>query len=256
MRQVLIVGNWKMHKGQTEAAALAREVRQGLEGIDRLKVILAPPFTALAKVAEVIAGSLLELGAQNLFWEAEGAYTGEVSPTMLCDVGCRYVMIGHSERRQWLGESDSVVRRKVKAALHHHLIPIVCVGESLAQRQAGQSCAVVEHQVESSLDGLSPEQVQDVVIAYEPIWAIGTGHTASPAQANEVHHRIRLVTADRFGKKPAERLPILYGGSVKPDHIAPLMAEQEVDGALVGGASLQAEAFCRIVRLAWEHLKE
>ncbi len=245
MRVPLIVGNWKMHGLRDEARALARAVHEGVRNLHGREVGIAPPFTALATVAEALAGSAVLLGAQNMHWEERGAFTGEISPLMLRDAGCRFVILGHSERRQYFGEDDASVHRKVRAALAHELAPIVCVGETLSEREAGQTLDVVGRQVRGALLGLQADAIRHVVVAYEPVWAIGTGRVATPQQAQEVHCWIRNVLAETFGSV-AEEVRILYGGSVKPENIDELMTEADIDGALVGGASLQAESFVRI----------
>lgn len=247
MRTPLIAGNWKMYKTIGEATALVRDLLAGLGPLADREAIVCPPFTALAAVAPLVAGSQLGLGAQNLYPEAQGAFTGEVSPVMLADIGCRYVIVGHSERRQYFGESDAFVNRKLRAALAHGLRPIVCVGESKPQRDAGQAEPIVTAQVRAALVEVTPEQMANVVIAYEPIWAIGTGDTATPADAQAMHAAIRATLADLYGTEIAETVRIQYGGSVKPDNIDELMAQPDIDGALVGGASLQAASFLRII---------
>ncbi|MCS6887958.1 triose-phosphate isomerase [Chloroflexus sp.] len=247
MRTPLIAGNWKMYKTIGEATALVRDLLAGLGPLIDREAIVCPPFTALAAVAPLVAGSQLGLGAQNCYPEAQGAFTGEVSPVMLADIGCRYVIVGHSERRQYFGESDAFVNRKLRAALTHGLRPIVCVGESKPQRDAGQAEPIVTAQVRAALVEVTAEQMPDVVIAYEPIWAIGTGDTATPADAQAMHAAIRATLADLYGAEIAAAVRIQYGGSVKPDNIDELMAQPDIDGALVGGASLQAASFLRII---------
>ena len=246
MRIPFIAGNWKMFKTIAEARALATAVRDGVAAMSKREVLLAPPFTALASVFAALRGSGVLLGAQNMYGEREGAFTGEVSGPMLRDAGCTHVLVGHSERRTLFGETDEGVARKALAAWSCGLTPIVCVGETLAEREAGTTAAVVERQVERALRGLSPEQVAAGILAYEPVWAIGTGRNASPAQAQEVHRAIRALVARSHGDAAAASARILYGGSVKPDNIAALMAEADIDGALVGGASLDAASFLRI----------
>jgi triosephosphate isomerase len=248
MRKPLIAGNWKMNLKLTEASELARRVVEVCGSNDDAEVALIPPFTALATVANAIAGTHIRLGAQDLFWEEKGAYTGEISPTMLKDVGCSYVLVAHSERRQHFGETDRNANRKVLAALAHSLSPILCVGESDAERDRGVTFVVVDRQVKEGLKDVRERDVEKLVVAYEPIWAIGTGRTANPAQAEEVHHSIRGQLAKLFGSQAASKVRILYGGSVKPDNIDDLMAEADIDGALVGGASLEAAPFTRICR--------
>lgn len=247
MRIPLIAGNWKMYKTVGEATTLVRDLLAGLGELSDREAIVCPPFTALAAVAALVADSPLGLGAQNLYPEAQGAFTGEVSPPMLVDIGCRYVIIGHSERRQYFGESDAFVNRKLRAALAHGLRPIVCVGESKPQRDAGQAEPIVTAQVCAALLEVPPDQMANVVIAYEPIWAIGTGDTATPADAQAMHAAIRATLAELYGSEIAATVRIQYGGSVKPDNIDELMAQPDIDGALVGGASLQAASFLRII---------
>jgi triosephosphate isomerase (EC 5.3.1.1) len=247
MRTPLIAGNWKMYKTVDEATLLVRELLAGLGELTDREAIVCPPFTALAAVAPLLADTPLGLGAQNLYPETQGAFTGEISPPMLVDIGCRYVIVGHSERRQYFGESDAFVNRKLRAALAHGLRPIVCVGESKPQRDAGQAEPIVTAQVRAALVDVTPEQMLNVVIAYEPIWAIGTGDTATPADAQAMHAAIRATLHDLYGAAIASAVRIQYGGSVKPDNIDELMAQPDIDGALVGGASLQAASFLRII---------
>jgi triosephosphate isomerase len=239
-----------MYKTSSEATALAEAVVKALSTPDGTQVVVCPPFTALAAVGQVVAGSRIGLGAQDLHWAKEGAYTGEVSAEMLRDIGCRYVIIGHSERRQYFGETDESVNKKSCAALAGNLIPIICVGETLAEREAGRAYAVVETQIKGALSGLAPEQVQGLTFAYEPVWAIGTGQTATPGQAEEMHAHIRKTVALLFGAEIAHGVRILYGGSVKPDNAKELLGRSEIDGALIGGASLQADSFAAIAKAA------
>jgi triosephosphate isomerase len=250
MRTPLIAGNWKMYKTASEAAALAVAVVKELSASAGIEVVMCPPFTALAAVRQVIAGSNIGLGAQNLHWAKEGAYTGEVSAAMLRDVGCRFVIVGHSERRQYFGETDDTVNRKGLAAMASGLAPIICVGETLSEREAGRAHGIVEAQVKGALSGFAPEQVRAVALAYEPVWAIGTGKTATPDQADEMHGHVRRTIAGLFGADIAQGVRILYGGSVKPDNAKDLLCRSEIDGALVGGASLQADSFVSIARSA------
>ena len=247
MRKPIIAGNWKMYKSTGEALELVRQLKGSLADVDSVEIVVSPPFTALATVAGELKGSNISVAAQNMYWEESGAYTGEVSPLMLTDVGCTHVIIGHSERRQIFNETDATVNKKVKAALKTVLTPIVCVGETLEERERGATMNVVEKQIRDGLDGLSPREMEKMVIAYEPVWAIGTGKTATPQQAEEVHQLIRSIIAQR-ADSVAQDLRILYGGSVKPDNVDELMAQLDIDGALVGGASLQADPFVRIVR--------
>ncbi len=248
-RRYLIVANWKMHKTLAEARTLAREVHRGLTWGLKAEVALAPPFTALAAVAAELAGSDLRLAGQDTFWERQGAYTGAISPVMLKDVGCHYVIIGHSERRQYFGETDRTVNHKLKAALEAGLTPICCIGESLEDRQGGQTLARVGKQMEEGLADLGPLSGEQLVLAYEPVWAIGTGLTATPQQAQEVHAFIRSLLREIVGAG-AEAIRILYGGSVSPDTAAQLLADVDSDGALVGGASLKAPSFLGIIAAA------
>jgi triosephosphate isomerase len=247
MRKPIIAGNWKMFKTTSEARELVRQLKEALADVDSVEIVVSPPFTALATVAGELKGSNISVASQNMYWEESGAFTGEVSPLMLKDIGCTHVIIGHSERRQFFNETDATVNKKVKAALKTVLTPIVCVGETLEERELGATMNVVERQIRDGLDGLSPREMEKMVIAYEPVWAIGTGKTATPQQAEEVHHLIRSIIAQR-ADSVAQDLRILYGGSVKPDNVDELMAQPDIDGALVGGASLQADPFVRIVR--------
>jgi triosephosphate isomerase len=248
MRVPIIAGNWKMHKTVAEAVQLAREVCQAVENITGVDVVLCPPFTALALVREVIVSSKVGLGAQNMYWEEQGAFTGEISPLMLAEI-CGYVILGHSERRQFFGETDEGVNRKIKAALAHALTPIVCVGENLAQNEAGETARFVGGQVKAAFAGLSAEQVVKTVVAYEPIWAIGTGKNADPATANSIIGlSIRGAIAEMYNEDVAQRVRVQYGGSVKPDNIKGFMAQPDIDGALVGGASLKLDSFLPLVK--------
>ena len=248
MRKPFIAGNWKMHMKTSEASGLASELVASCREIDGVDMAVAPPFTALAEVGKALAGSSIALGAQNMHWEDKGAFTGEIAPSMLTDVGCRYVILGHSERRQFFGETDEGVNRKVLAAFKHKLVPIVCVGESEEERDRGVTFVIVDRQVTGALRDVAASQMANVVVAYEPLWAIGTGRTATPAQAQEVHQTIRAKLAVLFGSETAAAVRILYGGSVKPDNIDSLVAEADIDGALVGGASLKAASYVRICR--------
>jgi len=237
-----------MFKGPSAAQELVRALKGELNGITDRDIVVIPPFTSLGSCQTVLSGSRIALGAQDMFWEEEGAFTGEISPLMLLECGCTYCVIGHSERRTYFGETDDTVNKKVKSALSHGLTPICCIGENLDQREAGETFSIVEGQVRAGLDGLDKKQMGRVVIAYEPIWAIGTGRTATPEQANEAHAFIRGVLAGMFDQTVAEQVRIQYGGSVKPENCDALMAQSDIDGALVGGASLKAESFLRIVR--------
>lgn len=248
-RTPLLAGNWKMYTTPEEARNLARALRDGVAGVEGVDILVCPPFTSLAAVAEELAGTPIALGAQNMYYEEQGAFTGEVSPLMLVALGVSYVLVGHSERRQYFGEKAETLNRKVKAALAHDLKPILCVGEKLEEREAGASWKeVVRGQVRAGLEGLGAEDLGPVAIAYEPIWAIGTGKTATPQAAQDAHAMIREALAETFGAATAEEVRILYGGSVKPDNVRELMAEPDIDGALVGGASLKADTFVPIIR--------
>ncbi len=247
-RRPVIAGNWKMYKTSEEALALIDELKGLITGVDDVDTVVAPPFTALTVVADRIKGSNIQLAAQNFYWESEGAYTGEISPTMLLSAGCTYVIIGHSERRQYFGETNATVNRKIKAALAYKLVPIFCIGESLEEREAEKTFSVLDKQVSEGLENIAADDVEKIVIAYEPVWAIGTGKTASDEQAQEAHHFIRKCVSDLYGKDIANVVRILYGGSVKSNNIAGLMVQPDIDGALVGGASLTASSFAGIVK--------
>ncbi|MBK9517310.1 MAG: triose-phosphate isomerase [Anaeromyxobacter sp.] len=246
-RQKFVCGNWKMHKTVAEATALARELAEGLAGESRVQVAVAPTFTSLGPVAAALRGTPVEVAAQDVHWEVQGAFTGEVSAAMLADVGVRHGIVGHSERRQFFGETDESVRKKVGALLAAGLAPIVCVGELLAEREAGRTLEVVGRQVRGGLAGLGAEALGSLTLAYEPVWAIGTGKTATTAQAQEVHAAIRAILRE-LGGPVAEAIRIQYGGSVKPENAAELLSQPDVDGALVGGASLKAKDFIAIVK--------
>ena len=252
MRTPFIAGNWKMHKTIEEAVALVTELRSLLDGIEGIDVAVCPPFPALESVRRALDGSFIGVGAQNMHWEEQGAFTGEVSPRMLAGL-CDYVIIGHSERRTLFGETDGMVNRKLRAALAHGLTPIVCVGENLEQNQSGRTEAVVGGQVRAAFEGVPAEQARTVVIAYEPIWAIGTGVPAhGPDAARIIREVVRGTLVDLYGDDVAQSIRVQYGGSVKPNNIAEFIREPEIDGALVGGASLRAEDFAEIVRIARE----
>jgi len=237
-----------MHNTVDESLALVRGLKGLVAGTAGVEIIVAPVFTALGAVAAEIRGSNIALSSQNVFWEEKGAYTGEIAPGMLRDVGCTHAIIGHSERRQYFGETDQTVNKRVKAALKAGLTPIMCVGETLAEREAGKTLEVVSRQVTGGLAGLGSAEIDKMIIAYEPVWAIGTGKTATPEQAEEVHADIRRLVADIAGAATAAGMRILYGGSVKPDNVDVLMSQGDIDGALVGGAALQAASFARIVK--------
>lgn len=249
MRIPLIAGNWKMYKTVAETVQFIDELKGLLAGAgDGVEVVLCPPYTALSAAAEALRGSGIFLSAQNMYWEEQGAFTGEISPLMLREIGCKYVILGHSERRQYFGETDEAVNKKVKAALKHGLIPIVCVGETLEEREAGITEKVISTQVKGALTGLDPAQTAGLVVAYEPVWAIGTGRTASDDDAQKVNAFIRGLLVEIAGSEAAEKVRIQYGGSVKPENAAGLMAKPDIDGALVGGASLKPDSFAGIIK--------
>src|SRR5512135_2394328 len=249
-RRPVVAGNWKMHMTIPEARELVLGLVGPAAGLEPAELIVIPPFTALAEISRLLEGTGIGVGAQNLFWEDRGAYTGEVSGPMLKDAGCTHVLVGHSERRQYFGETDQGVNRKVRAALRSGLTPIVCIGETLEEREACATGVRVGHQLEEALKDLGPEEASSLILAYEPVWAIGTGRTASPAQAEEVHARIRSFLEEKYGKERAAYAIILYGGSVKPANAYALFLEKDIDGFLVGGASLEAESFIGIAREA------
>ena len=248
MKPPLVVGNWKMHGTESEAIRLVRQIRMGVKAIHGVEIVLAPPFTALAAVHKLLRGSRLQLAAQDVHWEMEGAFTGEISPRMLRELGCRFVIIGHSERRRLFGESDRVVGRKIFAALQTGLRPILCVGESWQQRKRGETRRVVAGQLRAALKGLNKSAIGKVAIAYEPVWAIGTGRNATPDQVSEVHCWIRSCLKKLAANKAAQSCRILYGGSVRPENAGELSKAQEVSGLLVGGASLKPRDFLIIAR--------
>ncbi len=248
LRKPMIAGNWKMYKTVPEALTFVHGIKKKCAGLDSVEVVLCPPYTALVLMAEALCDTGISTAAQNIFWEEKGAFTGEISPAMLKDAGCRYVIIGHSERRQYFSETDENVNRKIKAALSHALVPIMCVGETLYDREAGVTKKVVFNQTAAGLADLEPEQVAGMVIAYEPVWAIGTGRTASDEDAQEVIAYIRSIVREHLGDDAAQKLRILYGGSVKPENTAGLMAKEDIDGALVGGASLEVDSFAEIIQ--------
>ncbi|MDD5680264.1 MAG: triose-phosphate isomerase [Candidatus Omnitrophica bacterium] len=248
MRRVIIAGNWKMYKTIAEAIELVNGLKRELSDIDNVDIVVVPPYTALSEVSDMVVNSNIELGAQDVYWEKEGAFTGEVSPVMLKDAGVKYVVIGHSERRTYFYETNETVNKKVKASLGAGLLPIMCVGERLEEREKNLTFKVIKDHVENGLKGLSAEEIINVIIAYEPVWAIGTGKTATPQQAEEVHAYIRKLLRDMYGEDAAEEVRIQYGGSVKPENIKDLINQKNIDGALVGGASLKVEQFVPIVR--------
>jgi triosephosphate isomerase len=252
MRTPIVAGNWKMHKTVAEAVALTKGVRQGVADVKGVEVVLCPPFTALSAVREAIGPAKIGLGAQNMYFEEQGAFTGEISPLMLAEL-CQYVILGHSERRQYFGETDEGVNKKARVALTHNLTPIICVGENLDQNQAGETAAFVGGQVRGAFEGISAEDASRIVVAYEPIWAIGTGVAAVPAEVNSIIGlSIRGTLADMYGEDVAQSIRVQYGGSVKPNNMGEFAIQSEIDGALVGGASLQAENFLGIIQAALE----
>jgi triosephosphate isomerase (TIM) len=255
-RRPFIAGNWKMHMTSAEARGLAAPIVQASRELQEAEQVVAPPYTALSEVGRVLTGSSVRLAAQNLFWEEKGAYTGEISGPMLKDAGCVYVIIGHSERRQYFRETDADVNKKVNAALKFGLLPIVCIGESLDERERGETMAKISRQLDGGLEGIDAAGFRKIVMAYEPIWAIGTGKTATPAQAEEVHAFIREKLAQKYGNDLADCAIILYGGSVKPANSFALLSERNIDGFLVGGASLEAESFIQITKEAIKASKE
>jgi triosephosphate isomerase len=247
MRIPFIAGNWKMFKTVHESVVFAKELRSLVKDVAAVEIVLAPPFTAIHAVAEATRNTNIGVAAQNLYWEREGAFTGEISPAMIVEAGAAYAIVGHSERRRLFGETDATVNRKTMAAFLAGLTPIVCVGETLEERERGEMLAVLDRQIKDGLDRLTAEQVAELIIAYEPVWAIGTGRNATAAQAGEAHAHVRGRLRQWFGADAAEHCHVIYGGSVKPDNIRELIAEPDVDGALVGGASLDVTSFADIV---------
>ncbi|MDR2772844.1 MAG: triose-phosphate isomerase [Elusimicrobiota bacterium] len=247
MRKPIMAGNWKMNKTISEAVDFCKTLKKSVEGVSDVEILICPAFTALAAAYNEVKGSNINVGAQNLFWESKGAFTGEVSPLMIKDSGCSYVLVGHSERRQFFGETDSSVNKKTKAAFAAGLIPVVCIGETLAQRENNETLKVIETQIKGGLANLTPQEADTVVIAYEPVWAIGTGKTATPEQAQGVHAFARKIYAQIY-QDAADKVRILYGGSVKPDNVSALMQKPDIDGGLVGGASLEADSFAKLVK--------
>ena len=247
MRTPFIAGNWKMFKTVAEAVVFAKELRSLVKDVSGVDIVVAPPFTAIHAVAEALRNANAAVSAQDVYWEKEGAFTGEVSAAMIKEAGAEYAIVGHSERRRLFGETDATVNRKIVAAIGVGLTPIVCVGETLEERERNETLAVLDRQIKDGLDGLTGAQIGDLVVAYEPVWAIGTGRNATAAQAQEAHAHIRTRLRQWFGADAADRCRVLYGGSVKPDNIADLIREPDVDGALVGGASLEVRSFAEIV---------
>lgn len=250
MRKPIVAGNWKMNKTVGDAVGLVDDLKLDLAEIRGVDVVVCPPFTALKSVADAVSGTRIFVGAQNMHWEKSGAFTGEISAEMLRDLYCHYVILGHSERRQYFGETDEFVNRKTKAAHAANLKPIVCVGETLSEREAGRTAAVIETQVRGSLNGLTKTELTNTIVAYEPVWAIGTGKTASTAQAQEVHAQIRALIAALSDDTVANSVRIQYGGSVKPSNAKELFSQPDIDGGLIGGASLEARSFVEIVKAA------
>ncbi len=250
MRKKIVAGNWKMNMTTAEAEALVTALKGELANFREVEVVVCPPYTALKTVSDLVQGTHIDLGAQNMHWEKGGAYTGEISASMLRELYCHFVIVGHSERRQYFGETDEIVNRKTKAALASSLHPIVCVGETLEEREAGKVNEVITTQVKGSLAGLSAKELLDSVLAYEPVWAIGTGKTASSEQAQEVHALIRSVLAEMFDQTVADGVRIQYGGSVKPGNAKELFGMPDIDGGLIGGAALDAKSFIDIIRAA------
>ncbi len=249
-RKPLVAGNWKMNKTVAEAVELIEDIKRAFDLYARVDMVICPPFTALAAASSAVAGTPLGLGAQNMHTEKSGAFTGEISPEMLRDLYCHYVILGHSERRRLFNETDELVNRKIMAALNNHLHPIACIGETLEQRRAEQTEAVLKIQIEKGLAGLSPEQIAGLILAYEPVWAIGTGMTATPKQAQDAHAFIRGLIKNMAGEKTASALRILYGGSVKASNAKELFGQPDIDGGLIGGASLDADSFVAIAKSA------
>lgn len=247
MRIPIVAGNWKMNKTIAETTTLLNALRPALDDIQGATSVVCPPFSSLPAAAQILQGSRVGLGAQNMHWEEKGAFTGELAPNMVAEL-CQYVILGHSERRQYFAETDATVNKKIKAALAHGLVPIFCIGENLAEFEADQTTAVVRRQVTGGLEGLTGDQVKGIVVAYEPIWAIGTGEVATPEDAQEVCAAIRTLLAELYSGDLADGVRVLYGGSVKSSNIAGIMAKEDVDGALVGGASLDAAEFAAICR--------
>jgi triosephosphate isomerase len=250
MRKKIIAGNWKMNLNASESETLVKGILARVGDVTDVEIAVCPPFTSLSTVSGLVRGTNMGLGAQNMHWEGKGAFTGEISANMLLTLGCRYVILGHSERRTYFGETDEAVARKVRAAVESGLAPIVCVGETLGEREAGTTAKVVEIQVRGALSGLTPEEFAGVVIAYEPVWAIGTGLNATNEQAQEVHSLIRKLLTSMFGSSMAEATRIQYGGSMKPSNARGLLEQPDIDGGLIGGASLEAGSFEAIVRAA------
>ncbi len=248
MRKPIIAGNWKMNKNVTEALELVKDLRFRLADVSDVEIVVCPPFTSIYQVYQFLKGSNIKVGAQNCYFENKGAFTGEVSPSMLREAGCTYVILGHSERRQIFKESDELINRKIRAVLNEDMLPILCCGETLEEREKNVTSEVIKKQLTGGLKGFIEDEMLKMVIAYEPVWAIGTGKTASKEQAQEVHKFIRDLIAKLYSQKTADAVRIQYGGSVKPDNVSILMSEADIDGALVGGAALEAESFVKLVK--------
>ena len=249
-RRLLIAGNWKLNRGPGAATELANGLKRALAGTTAVDLAVAPPFIAIPEVVQKLQHSGIEVGAQNLYWETSGAFTGEISGEMLREAGCTFVLVGHSERRQLFGDTNATVNRRLHAALSAGLSPMLCIGETLAERDAGQAQSIVWSQLEGGLAGVDNSALERITLAYEPVWAIGTGRVATPAQAQEMHAAIRTWLLERFGAGAARTQRVLYGGSVKPANAAGLLSQEDIDGALVGGAALNAESFTGIVEAA------
>ena len=247
MRKKVIAGNWKMNKTNTEAVEMLTELKELVKGIDNVGIIIGAPFTALSDAVKAVKGSNIAIAAENVYPKESGAYTGEVSPVMLKSIGVEYVILGHSERREYFKESDEFINEKVKAVLAAGMLPILCIGEKLEERESGKTAEVTETQIRGGLKDLTAEEAKKVIVAYEPVWAIGTGRTATPEMAQETHRQVRDVLVSMFGNETAEEMIIQYGGSMKPDNAVELLAQKDIDGGLIGGASLKASSFAEIV---------
>lgn len=247
MRKKVIAGNWKMNKTNTEAVEMLAELKELVKGIENVGIIIGAPFTALSDAVKVVKGSNIAIAAENVYPKDSGAYTGEISPIMLKSIGVEYVILGHSERREYFKESDKFINEKVKAVLANGMLPILCIGEKLEERESGKTNEVTETQIRGGLKDLTAEEAERVIIAYEPVWAIGTGKTATPEMAQETHKQIREVLVSMFGNETAEKMVIQYGGSMKPDNAVELLAQKDIDGGLIGGASLKASSFAEII---------
>lgn len=250
MRTPLIAGNWKMNNTVAEALELAECVKTRVLDVKRTEIAVAPPFTALYAVGSILKNSNIRLSSQNVFWEEKGAFTGEISPLMLTEAGCAYAIVGHSERRQYFGETDESVNKRIKAAIAHGLMPIVCIGETLAERESGKAMEVIYTQLTGALRGVGLDGIKKIVIAYEPVWAIGTGKNATPQQAEEVHRHIRVLIGDLYGTEASGQIRILYGGSMNPENAPDLLSQPDIDGGLIGGASLKVGSFTAIIMAA------